>query len=223
MRILIFITILFLAACGASDNKIHTKKVHNLGYKEDFDVVPITSKPSISKTYYWYKSNEVHKSIGDYGGAVLHGQYIKYFQTNEISEKGIFKYGLKDGVWKAWHKNGRLASIQEWLNGQLNGDFKKFSKDGNLIQKGKYKNDKKSGKWIDYIKQDTIVYKKDILVVKKVSDTTPKRAKLKNIFKKAKAPKKAKDTTDNISNLKNKSKQTSKRSQKDKSEKDVKS
>ena len=96
IKCLIGVGLLF-CACGSTGKIIHAKKVQNTLYKEDFDIIVKTIKPNENYTYYWYKSNKVHNSKSDFGGNLLHGEYVKYFITNELAEKGLFKYGLKNG------------------------------------------------------------------------------------------------------------------------------
>ncbi|MGH1387347.1 toxin-antitoxin system YwqK family antitoxin [Kordia sp.] len=159
-------------------------------------------KPKVEKTYFWYKSGEIHQSTGDIGGAVLVNAYIKYYKSKQLAEKGVFDKGLKDGVWKNWHKNGSLSKIEKWKKGFRHGDFIIYTENGKKKVEGKYRNHKKHGAWIDYVSQDTLVYKKGILVPKKQKDTIKREPFLKRIFKKKKKKAKKEDPKKKKSNAK---------------------
>ncbi|MFK7748478.1 MAG: toxin-antitoxin system YwqK family antitoxin [Kordia sp.] len=151
-------------------------------------------KPKVEKTYFWYKSGEIHQSTADIGGAVLVNTYIKHYKSKQLAEKGIFDKGLKDGVWKNWYKNGNLSKIEKWRKGFRHGDFITYTKNGKKKVEGKYRNHKKHGIWINYVSHDTLVYKKGIIVPKKQKDTIKRAPFLKRIFKRKKKKTKKEDS-----------------------------
>jgi len=75
----------------------------------------ITTKSD--KTYYWFKSKAVHSTEGDYSGKLLHGEYIVHFKSNQLKEKGQFKYGLKHGEWVSWDEKGKKIEKTQWNHG----------------------------------------------------------------------------------------------------------
>lgn len=119
------------------------------------------------KTYYWFKSGKVHHSQGEVGGYVLHDKFFKFYRNKQLAEQGYYNYGVKDGLWRIWFENGFIKEHINWKNGLKNGNYLLNDSLGNLIIKGKFKNNLKSGKWINYKKNDTIIYKNDVIVVKK--------------------------------------------------------
>lgn len=116
----------------------------------------------MDKTYYWFKSGEIHHSLSNIGGYVLHNSYIKYYRSNQLAEKGVFHYGLKTGVWEGWHENGQLKFKEYWNNGYKDGEFMAYDVDGHLELKGTYRNNLKVGYWVNYKTKDTLYYKKNI-------------------------------------------------------------
>lgn len=160
-------------------------------------------KPKIEKTYFWYKTGEIHQSTADIGGSVLVDTYVKYYKSKQLAEKGIFDNGLKDGIWKNWHKNGKLSKIEKWKNGFRHGDFITYTENGEKILEGKYKNHKKHGAWIDYVSKDTLVYKKGVVIPKKQKDTIKREPFLKRIFKRKKKKAKKEDSKKKKHNAKN--------------------
>lgn len=186
MRFLLFFATLLFFACKPNAELLHKKKVQTTTYKEDCVVVLKNVKPSLNRTYFWYKSNEIHQSKGGYSGNLLHGKYVKYYITNNLAEKGSFSYGLKKGEWKSWYKNGSLKVIHNWKKGELSGEYFSHNDSGKLLVEGRYSKGKKVGKWIDYVKKDTTHYKKGVVFLKKIKDTSgvEKESFFTRIFKK---------------------------------------
>jgi len=189
MRILLLFSVLLFFSCKPNAELLQKKKIQTIIYKEDCTVVLKKVKPSLNKTYFWYKSNEIHQSKGDYSGNLLQGKYVKHYITNELAEKGVFSYGLKKGEWKSWFKNGKLKAIDNWRDGKLSGKYFLHNDSGELVIKGKYSKGNKVGRWIDYVKKDTTLYKRGVVCVKKQkvkkdSITNAKASFLNRLFKK---------------------------------------
>lgn len=140
-------------------------------------------RPKVGKTYFWYRAGEIHRSTADIGGSVLVNDYVKYYKSKQLAEKGVFDNGLKDGLWKSWHENGNLAKIEKWKNGSRHGNFITYTENGEKKVEGTYRNHKKHGTWIDYVSQDTLVYEKGFIIPKKQKDTVKREPFLKRLFK----------------------------------------
>ncbi len=135
--------------------------------------VDASVKTNTLKTYFWYRSGEIHHSTGGIGGDVLHKEYIKYYNDRQLAEQGQFYYGLKDGLWKSWYPNGAIATVINYQKGVINGKYLEYDISGNLITRGIYRNGLKSGKWIDYKNEgDTLSYKKGAIVKEKIKDSS---------------------------------------------------
>ncbi len=117
-------------------------------------------KTKTTKTYTWYKSGEIYKTEGAIGGIVLDGSFIKRYTDNQLAQKGIYKNGLKHGIWKTWYPNGKLQTSTAWKNGVKKGGYKAYSELGKPQVLGEYRNDKKQGKWIYLQEKDTTFFKK---------------------------------------------------------------
>ena len=164
MKVLFFGSmIILLMACGSIREGLQLKQIQDKHYKTSFSVVYKPIAPILKKKYYWYKSNTIHQSLGDYSGQLLHGTYIQHYRTNQLAEKGQFQLGVKQGTWKKWFTNGQLKSISYWNQGFINGSYLKYTKTGDLDITGTYRNGVKHGVWISRIKKDTLYYKRGIL------------------------------------------------------------
>ncbi len=155
--ILVFCMITFVLFSFTND-RVQKKKIRNKNFDIQFYVSLRNKKTTKDKTYYWYKSGDIHNSFGDSGGELLHQEYIKHYAGNAIAEKGKFRYGLKIGTWKKWHSNGLLKEQIIWNNGERNGKYYGYSESGLLVLKGKYKNNKRHAVWVEYPAEDTTWY-----------------------------------------------------------------
>ena len=197
MQKYIYLIIFFYCLLGCKSPQVAFNKriISNPEYKEQFFISDKEPKVKSNVFYHWLKSQEIHLTKSGYSGDLLHGEYTKYYQTNQLAEKGSFKGGLKKGVWSSWYKNGQLATTEYWKNGKLNGRNIFYDSIGNIVSIGTYKNNKRSGTWLYPQKKDTICYKKGEKCIKKERDTT-KNSFFSRLFKKkdsiSSTPKKAK-------------------------------
>jgi hypothetical protein len=154
------------------------KRISDLNFRYEFYTTDKIVKPKEGKMYYWFKGGLIHNVQGGMGGLLLDGKYIKMYHSNQLAEQGEFKNGLKVGLWKTWHPNGKIQTIQYWGNGLRSGNYYCYDENGVMTVKGKFNHDIQKGKWIDYTKQDTLVYRKGIVVVKKPKVSKVEKFKL---------------------------------------------
>ena len=145
-------------------------------YQNDYTIECFVTLKDINsfhpkKTYWWYKTGEIHYSLSSAGGQVLHGDYTKFYRSHQMAEKGVFDNGLKVGVWKQWHENGGLQQYEVWENGFKNGRFLTFDPNGTIMIEGSYRNNLKSDRWIDHRTKDT-TYHKNMEVFEEKPKTT---------------------------------------------------
>jgi len=103
-------------------------------------------KPKQDVAYHWFKSNRIHRSVGDYDGKLLNGTNIETYKSGQLKEKGNFKNGLKHGAWKSWQENGLLLYSESWRNGKKHGKMIVFNEKGSINNTFYYKNNQKHGK-----------------------------------------------------------------------------
>jgi antitoxin component YwqK of YwqJK toxin-antitoxin module len=146
-----------------NDNEDHLIKFNDAHYKYEIEITNDDLKnKSIVKEYFWFKSQQIHKSVGDYNGKLLNGMYVKSYKSNQLAEKGTFKMGLKVGEWFEWYENGKIQKMIHWNKGLLDGDFIEYFEDGRISLTGKFNKGIKDGIWIDYLKKDTTYYSKGL-------------------------------------------------------------
>ena len=151
-----------------------------------------------SLTYYWYSSNKILQTKGNYDGKLVDGAYTAFYLSNNLKEKGNFKKGLKSGKWISWYENGKINEISNWHNGKKCGAYKKFNPDESLSLTSTYKNDQLNGIQTTYGDGeivDQVKYRKGKAVIKKQKQQTdsleqkhasPFKEKIAAVFKKKK-------------------------------------
>ncbi|MGH2665715.1 toxin-antitoxin system YwqK family antitoxin [Flavobacterium sp.] len=166
------------------------KRISDANFRYEFYTTDKTVKPHSDKVYYWFKGGLIHNAQAGIGGALLNDAFVKMYHSNQLAEQGVFKKGLKVGLWKTWYPNGVVETTQKWSSGLRSGEFYHYDENGSVLEKGSFKNNRKNGTWVDFTKKDTVVYKKGIVFVKKPKLSKEEKAKLKEEEKKADEAKK---------------------------------
>jgi len=143
------------------------KRISDANFRYEFYTTDKKIKVKDHKVYYWFKGGAIHSAESGIAGTLLDDKFVKMYHSNQLAEQGQFKEGLKVGLWKTWHPNGTIETIQNWKKGFKYGDYFRYDQNGTLAETGEYSKDLKSGKWVNFEKKDTLVYKKGILVPKK--------------------------------------------------------
>jgi antitoxin component YwqK of YwqJK toxin-antitoxin module len=99
----------------------------------------------------WWRrwSNDVLVDEWHYDRDVADGRERTWSEKGVLLSDGVMSRGEKVGLWRAWHDNGRLASMGRYDRGRRVGRHRTWSRDGDLISDGSYRNDKQEGFWID--------------------------------------------------------------------------
>lgn len=140
-RINLILILLCLSTFSFSQAPVGLRHASSSEFKVDFYVntTPKKIKYKDTLSYYWFKAQEIHISQGASSGYPLHGDYSKFYTNGQLAEKGLFKKGLKNGLWKSWYASGKIKSVYNYKNGLLVGDFVLFDEKGNTIEQGKFK------------------------------------------------------------------------------------
>lgn len=107
-----------------------------------------------------------------------------------MREQGTYWYGLKDGIWKYWHANGRMKRSMTWHRGVLQGEFADFDELGNVVKYGRYSDSKLQGKVYYYTANMPVEYyekgimKRYLDLTKVDHNAHPVISYLKKLFKK---------------------------------------
>lgn len=184
-KILLFLLLISVTFLLMSFSDPYTiKRISDANFRYEFYTTEKKIKTNSNKIYYWFKGGLIHNSQSGMTGELLQDKFVKMYHSNQLAEQGTFQKGLKIGLWKTWFTNGNLQTTQKWRNGVQYGKFFRYDESGFVIENGNFKNGKKHGTWIDYIKKDTVTYKKGAVFIKKV-----KISKVEETVKKEKSKK----------------------------------
>lgn len=152
------------------ENKFHIKQddksiVFHVLDADDSQLKKYNSK----KYYYWFKSQKVLVTQGGSSGSLLNGDYESFYKNNQLAEKGLFKKGLKDGLWKFWNQQGILIHQENWSRGIQTGKQLYYNENG-LIQKTIIFKSNQT----QIIARDTTIVKTKKTVLTTINDSTGK-------------------------------------------------
>lgn len=137
------------------------------------------------RLYYWYGGNQISITQGGYSGKLLNGDYQDIYGNKNLKESGIFKEGLKTGIWKNWTDEGVLKDEFTFHKGKRKGTYFRYDQHGKVAEKGNFQDDLLNGKQeimksdstvVVYYKQGKAVQKKSILP-KFIYKVFPKKSK----------------------------------------------
>lgn len=123
-------------------------------------------------TYYWVKGTNVYTTQGAVEGYLIDGPATRKYRNGQLYEKGYFRAGKKQGVWRIWDEGGMLLEKSNWKNGRLNGEKISYDKKGNILLNESYKRGKLHGKVVSGDK--TLHYKNGEIIIKQPKDTNRK-------------------------------------------------
>jgi antitoxin component YwqK of YwqJK toxin-antitoxin module len=155
------------------------KRITDADFKYEFYTTDKSPGIKDGRQYYWFKGGAIHNSQSGVAGELLHDRFTKFYRGNQMAEQGSFNNGLKNGIWKSWHRNGMLQSEEYWKQGLKAGLSNVYDVEGKLLEKGRYKNSKKHGRWINYTSKDTVNYHRGEIVVEKPRLTKEEKASQK--------------------------------------------
>jgi antitoxin component YwqK of YwqJK toxin-antitoxin module len=121
------------------------------------------------KNYYWFKSQKVLVTQGGSSGSLLDGLYESFYKNNQLAEKGLFKKGLKEGVWTSWNPKGVLIHQEKWSKGRQVGKQVYYSENGIIQKTVIYKSNQ-----TQIIARDTTIIKSKKTVLTTINDSTGK-------------------------------------------------
>jgi antitoxin component YwqK of YwqJK toxin-antitoxin module len=95
--------------------------------------------------YFWYKSQCVISTQGSSSGVLLNGDFESFYENKQLSSRGQFNKGLKEGQWLYWRKDGTLLKSEKWSNGvqlgtQINFDEQGRAKQTQILKRGRSEN-----------------------------------------------------------------------------------
>jgi antitoxin component YwqK of YwqJK toxin-antitoxin module len=98
----LLIMIMFTSTMLSFTQPIYKKKITDLEFRYEFFTTTKAVEAKTDRFYFWFKAGAIHSSEFGVSGELLHGAFEKFYLNNQLAEKGKFKNGLKEGLWKTW-------------------------------------------------------------------------------------------------------------------------
>lgn len=95
-------------------------------------------------------------AVANYRDGKVHGHYIDYYESNDISTMlpmktmGYYDLGKKIGNWTAKHLNGNICYIGKYLNGERTGKWTIYNHDKSVREEGSYLDGLMNDEWTMY-------------------------------------------------------------------------
>ena len=64
--------------------------------------------------------------------------YNEYWDNGIKKKIGFYKNGMKNGIWRSWHKDGSINCIIPYTNDSINGFYKEFLPNGNILRNDRF-------------------------------------------------------------------------------------
>ncbi len=88
---------------------------------------------SMSGKYVEFFENGAIWEKGSWNTKHLVGQHISYYENENLRHELHYNNeGLKEGLQKYYHSNGKLSMKGHWVNGKVNGTLVRYDKEGNI-------------------------------------------------------------------------------------------
>ena len=120
-------------------------------------------KPLMIENYEDGKLEGFFVEYDDAGNEISKGQFVENAEDGEwiylhgnVMEKGSYFDGMRQGIWKTWFENGKLASEIEFEQDLPNGRFVIYWENGVTKLIGKYVTGLPSGVWRKYDEEGTL-------------------------------------------------------------------
>ena len=83
------------------------------------------------------------------GGLIIEG-LVKNIVSGVLIEQGVYKKGLKEGLWENFRLDGKLRQRQCYKGGLLEGSHEWFHTNGNIRETGQYEDGERTGIWLSF-------------------------------------------------------------------------
>ncbi|TSA35372.1 MAG: hypothetical protein D4R64_09890 [Porphyromonadaceae bacterium] len=113
-----------------------------------------------------YDENNIVIAKGEFIDGLEEGPWL--YQSGDNTEKGSFKAGLKDGVWKEFYANGTLKFEGGYVQGSPNGKHKLYYENAKIKEEQYYRMGQKDKTWWVFDPDGNVVisyfYANDVLI-----------------------------------------------------------
>ena len=113
----------------------------SIEYSEDGTIMSNGEYSDGEKTGFWTYNVGDYTEKGNYKFGLKDGIWKHYYATQILQFKGLFIQGAANGKHIYYYPNGKILETQNYLMGSREGRWKRYDKNGQLIITITYKND----------------------------------------------------------------------------------
>ena len=163
----------FISFCGAAfsqqNNQLDTiyydrnwKGVSNASFAEYYRIIPITNDSLLRKPFRdYYITGELQSEGGyisidryDDSKSIFDGNWINYYKSGKIEQKGTRKNGKQEGEYISYYENGLTKIHTQFKNNLRNGIFTEFYESGDQYIQIEYVNGKPKNNYYVFFNKD---------------------------------------------------------------------
>ncbi len=119
----------------------------SLYYKKDI----VTYENEQPRDVFYYEKD----SLGQPTNVKVHETH--YYPEEKVYIDGNIKNNERDGLWYAYHKNGKVQTMAHYRNGLPDGLYAVYYENGNVYYTGQYKEGRRIGVWKFYDEKEKLV------------------------------------------------------------------
>ncbi|MCY7008126.1 toxin-antitoxin system YwqK family antitoxin [Fusobacterium simiae] len=88
------------------------------------------------------------------------GEFLQYYESGQLAQKGTYKNGLGQGDYIWYHENGQIKQKSFYKDDKIEGTVSWFFPSGKIAQTANFKNGKEDGELIEYYENGQIKEKR---------------------------------------------------------------
>lgn len=116
------------------------KGVSNKAFASFYRVLDLSDKSTVKKHFRdYYITGELQSEGGyisidpaDDKNSFFDGEWIKYYKSGNVEQKGFRVNGIEQGEYTAYYENGLIKTHVTMLNGKANGILTQFNEDSGM-------------------------------------------------------------------------------------------
>jgi antitoxin component YwqK of YwqJK toxin-antitoxin module len=119
--------------------------IKEITFKGDIAYLTVTDQPFTGKLF-----DEKRRELGIFRRGLKDGVFTQYFNKGSKMNEGKFVAGSKEGVHNEWYENGKLKTRSNYSENELNGETSEYYPNGKPKITTNYLKGKRNGKYSEW-------------------------------------------------------------------------
>ncbi|MGH8556406.1 MAG: toxin-antitoxin system YwqK family antitoxin [Methylococcales bacterium] len=147
VRLLRFVSILFIFVISCSERDIDSDKLQHRG--DGLYYAVNEEEPYSGKVHSTYNNVQI-LNVSAYKNGKLHGLSSRWYRNGQKQEEGTYKDGKKDGQFVSWYDNGHKIEEGIYKDGKKDGQFVYWYNEGQKAEEIIYKDGMENGQFLSW-------------------------------------------------------------------------